>query len=58
MGKFRPQIFLSIACLTTLSVVGLFQNMPEVSTATIGGIIALGMKILEGEQNNKLNRRN
>ena len=41
MGKFRPQIFLAIACLTTLSVVGLFQQMPEVSTATIGGIIAL-----------------
>jgi len=39
MGKFRPQIFLAIACLTILSV----------STATIGGIIALGMKILEGE---------
>ena len=38
MGKFRPQIFLSIACLTTLSVVGLFQNMPEVSTAKKGEI--------------------
>ncbi len=49
MGKFRPQIFLAIGCLTTLSVVGLFQGVPEVSTATIGGIIALGMKILEGE---------
>ena len=49
MGKFRPQIFLAIACLTILSVVGLFYGMPEVSTATIGGIIALGMKILEGE---------
>ena len=34
MGQFRPQIFLAIACLTTLSVVGLFHNMPEVSTAT------------------------
>ena len=50
MGKkLRPQIFLAIICLTTLSIVGLFYGMPEVATATIGGIIALGMKILEGE---------
>ena len=49
MGKFRPQIFLAIASLTILSVVGLIHEMLEVSTATIGGIIALGMKILEGE---------
>jgi hypothetical protein len=47
--KFRPQIFLAIVVLGILAVVGLYQGIPEVSTGTIGGIIALGMKILEEE---------
>ncbi len=49
MGKFRPQIFLAIIVLGILAIVGLIEGIPEVSTATIGGIIALGMKILEDE---------
>ena len=49
IGKFRPQIFLAIVVLGILAVVGLYQGIPEVSTATIGRIIALGMKILEEE---------
>jgi len=49
MGKFRPQIFLSIIVLGALAVIGLIEGVPEVSTGTIGGIIALGMKILEDE---------
>jgi|TARA_R110000765_G_C18900816_1_gene604032 hypothetical protein len=46
-NRVRPQIFLAILCLTILAVVGVFKGFPEISTATIGGIIALGMKILE-----------
>ena len=49
IGKLRPQIFLAIICLTVLAVVAAFRNEPQISTATIGGIIALGMKILEAE---------
>ena len=49
IGKLRPQIFLAIVVLGILAVVGLYQGIPEVSTGTIGGIIALGMKILEEE---------
>ena len=48
-GKFRPQIFLSILVLGGLAALGLWYGVPEVSTATIGGIIALGMKVLENE---------
>ena len=48
-GKLRPQIFLSILCLSILAVVGVWQGYAEISTATIGGIIALGMKVLENE---------
>ena len=49
LGKIRPQIFLAILCLTTLAIIAAFKGMPEISTATIGGIIALGMKLLEAE---------
>ena len=49
MGKFRPQIFLAIATLSGLAGYAVHMDIPEVATATIGGIIALGMKVLEGE---------
>jgi hypothetical protein len=49
IGKFRPQIFLSVLVLGILASLGLYYGVPEVSTATIGGIIALGMKVLEQE---------
>ena len=48
-GKLRPQIFLSIICLSVLAIVGGWQGYSEIATATIGGIIALGMKVLENE---------
>ena len=49
VGKLRPQIFLAIVVLGGLASLGLYYGVPEVSTATIGGIIALGMKVLEQE---------
>jgi hypothetical protein len=49
IGKLRPQIFLAIIMLTVLAGYGLHVGVPEVATATIGGIIALGMKVLENE---------
>lgn len=49
IGKLRPQIFLSILVLGVLAGIGAMTGMPELATATIGGIIALGMKVLENE---------
>jgi hypothetical protein len=49
IGKVRPQIFLAILVLGILAVIGVMHEMPEIATGTIGGIIALGMKILEAE---------
>jgi len=49
MGKIRPQIFLAILVLGLLSGVGVWQNMSEIATGCVGGIIALGMKVLEAE---------
>ena len=49
IGKVRPQIFLAILVLGVLAVIGVQNDLPEVATGTIGGIIALGMKLLEAE---------
>ena len=49
MGKLRPQIFLAIIVLGLLSGVGVFYGYPEIATGCVGGIIALGMKVLESE---------
>ncbi len=48
-GKFRPQIFLAILSLSLLAGVAVYVGVPEVAAAKIGGVIALGMKVLEGE---------
>ena len=48
-GKLRPQIFLAIIVLGGLAWVGILHGLPEVATGTIGGIIALGMKLMENE---------
>ena len=47
--NFRPQILIAISVLTGIAVVGLFTDHVEASTGAVGGIIALGMKLLEGE---------
>ena len=49
LGKIRPQIFLAILVLGILAAIGAMQGLPEIATGTIGGIIALGMKVLENE---------
>ena len=49
IGKLRPQIFLAILVLGILAWIGIIYEMPEVATGTIGGVIALGMKVLEAE---------
>ena len=49
LGKFRPQIFLAIVVLGVLAGIGALNGFPEIATGTIGGIIALGMKVLENE---------
>jgi hypothetical protein len=49
IGKIRPQILAAILVLGLLAILGVREGMPEIATGTIGGIIALGMKILEAE---------
>ena len=49
IGKLSPQIFLAIVVLGILAAIGALKGVPELAPATIGGIIALGMKVLENE---------
>ncbi len=49
MGKLRPQIFLAIIVLGALSGIGVYYGFTEIATGCTGGIIALGMKVLESE---------
>jgi len=47
--KIRPQIFLAIIVLGILAVLGVQNSVPEVSTASLAGIVALSMQILQNE---------
>ena len=53
MGKIRTQVFMAIIALSLISVIALLMDidgsMIAVATGCTGGIIALGMKLLEGE---------
>ena len=53
MGKIRPQVFMAIIALSTISVMALIMDidgsMIAVATGCTGGVIALGMKLLECE---------
>jgi uncharacterized membrane protein len=49
IARIRPQIFLSILILGAISLYALKVGHIEVATATIGGLIALGMKVLEAD---------
>ena len=49
MGKVRPQIFLAILVLGVMSAIGVWAGYTEIATGCTGGIIALGMKVLEAE---------
>ena len=53
IGKVRPQVLLAITALSLVSIIALLRDgngeMIAVATGCTGGIIALGMKLLEGE---------
>ena len=49
MTKIRPQIFLAIIVLGILSALGLWQGFSEIASGCTGGIIALGMRLMDSE---------
>jgi len=49
LGKIRPQIFLALVVMGIISVLSIQYGYVEIATGCIGGITALGMKLLEAE---------
>lgn len=49
ISTIRPQIFLAIIALAVISVYAMESGHVEVVTAGAGGILALGLKVLERE---------
>jgi len=49
MSPFKPQIFIALLMLSLLGGVGLYYGHVEITTGCVGGVIALGMKLLENE---------
>jgi hypothetical protein len=49
MREIRPQIFLALAMLGSITGYAIYANLVEVATGTIGGLVALGMKVLEND---------
>ena len=44
---FRPQLFIAIITLGVIGVSGIRVHNMEITSMTAGGIIALGMKLLD-----------
>jgi len=49
ISKVRPQIFIAIIVLGSLSIFGILNDAVEIAAGCSSGIIALGMKVLESE---------
>tara|TARA_Y100000310_G_C20065079_1_gene526774 strand:- start:336 stop:488 length:153 start_codon:yes stop_codon:yes gene_type:complete len=49
--KVRPQVLVALVALAAISIIVLMfaPALNEVVTAAVAGIVALGMKLLEGE---------
>ena len=49
LGRIRPQIFLAIVILGLIAGGGISLNNEVATGTSVGGIIALSMKILEAD---------
>ena len=49
IAKLRPQVLLGLAILGAITIMAIHKDLEPVATATIGGIIALSMKVMEGD---------
>jgi hypothetical protein len=49
INRIRPQVLLAIAVLGSVTLYALYLGHIEVATGSGGGVIAISMKLLEGE---------
>ena len=46
MGKFRPQVMMAIGILGLIAIIGVFQDMNEITGVCSAGIIALAKDVI------------
>ena len=49
IGKIRPQIFLALVTLGVIAILGISNEMTEVTVGCIAGIIALAKDVLQSD---------
>jgi precorrin-6B methylase 2 len=49
IGKVRPQIFLALVGLITISILALREGQTEIGVGCIAGIIALSKDVLQSD---------
>ena len=49
MSQIRPQIMAAILLLGSITIYAIFSDMVEIATGTVGGLVALSMKVMEGD---------
>ena len=49
IGKLRPQIFLALVGLITISILALREGQTEIGVGCIAGVIALSKDVLQSD---------
>ena len=49
LGKMRPQIFLAWCLLGAIAIIGMYQDLNEVTVGCIAGVIALSKDVLQSD---------
>jgi len=49
VGKIRPQIFLALCLLGAIAIIGMYQDLNEVTVGCIAGVIALSKDVLQSD---------
>ena len=49
MARIRPQIFIALVMFGAITGYAIYSDMIEIATGTVGGMVALSMKVLEND---------
>jgi len=49
MARVRPQIFIALVMFGAITGYAIYSDMIEIATGTVGGMVALSMKVLEND---------
>ena len=49
VARVRPQIFIALVMFGAITGYAIYSDMIEIATGTVGGMVALSMKVLEND---------